>query len=902
MPVSRRSLRHGLLRSPLLHLVLTIALVTSALATLSPAPAASASTPPTGFVQDTIATDIQNPVGMEISPDGRLFVLAGNQRRIEVYDGTTRMTDFLSLPQAANLGSGLLGLAFTPDFATSGEVLVAYVTNPVVVTGPQRFRLSRFSSDGDVADPASETVLFEVEDIDPTQQQHQGGDVAFGPDGKIWWPLGDRVEGTKVAQPYTSLFGKVLRLNPDGSIPSDNPFYDTLDGDFRAIAANGLRNPYRTERHPVTGELYMSEVGPKDFEEINRVVAGANYGWPMYSGPTGDPTYTDPVHHYSHTPDGCAITGLGFYSAQTMSFPAAMHGDMFYGDHCFGWIDRVDMTTGEVDRFLTGAHRLVEVKIHPLSGELYFLDREYNNDQQGSKGGVGRVRYVGGTTTLEITGQPQDATAAVGQQVELVVEASGAAPLTYRWMRDGETVADSDSARLMLPPATAQDDGASFTVEVTDGTGASLVSDPAVLHVTANAAPVPEIVTPSVGSTYVGGDTIAFQGRATDADDGDLSAAALSWAVDFHHGEHTHPVINELDGTFVGSFPVPTNDETAPDVFFRITLTATDAQGVSTSVSRDVMPVHADVTLATSPSGLGVLLDGGAVPTPTAFTGVANVNRALEAPQTVTSGGSTWEFVSWSNGGARSQILATPAVDTTYTATYREVETTTDELPSTTIDTPAGGSVVIAPATITGTANDDHGVERVQLIIKKAKTRLYWDGTAFTDGWSAVDATLSNPGATSTTWSLPFTVSEDTAVRIVARPFDSAGQRGASQSVNATFVTSEPSPPEVAITSPSHRDTVPHPVTVEGTVADDIGADVFLVVKQKGVKLFWNGSGWQSGWVRIDAPQAGDGTWSRELLLPEPTDLVVFAEAVDTHGLKTRSDSIVIFATPPTAN
>ncbi len=855
---------------------------------------AAAASPPVGFTETTIATNIQNPVGMEVDPDGRLFVLAGNSRRIELFDDSGYLGIFLPLPQAANLGSGLLGLAFAPDFASSGDVYVSYVTNPTVVSGPQRFRLSRFASDGDVADPGSETVLFEVVDIDPTQQQHQGGDIGFGPDGKLYWALGDRVKGTLVSQSSNSLFGKVLRLDPDGGIPSDNPFYDSLQGEFRAIYGNGLRNPYRMERHPSTGELYMSEVGPTDWEEIDQVERGANYGWPLVSGVVGNPAYTDPIHAYPHDPDGCAITGGSFYEADVQPFPAEYRGDFFYGDHCFGWIAHLDMTTGEDTRFMTGADRLVEVKVNPRTGALYYLDREYAGDTVGNSGGIGRIDFAGSSTELTITRQPADVSAAVGEHVTFDVQASGRAPLGYQWYDGAAAPVGENSSVLDLGAVQASDDGAQFYVVVTDADGAQLTSDSATLTVSANTAPVPVITAPDTALRYIAGQRYVFAGSATDAEDGALSPAALSWDIVFHHGVHTHPFISDLAGVDAGTFDIPANDETDPDVYFRISLTATDSDGSSRTVYQDVLPLHVQITLDADPSSLPVLLDGAPVTTPATFTAVAGVARTLEAPGQQSLGGGAFAFAGWSDGGGRQHQITTPTQDTTFTAVYEPV--LTDLPPTVSVQAPTGGSSVAAPATISGTATDDLGVTGVQVIIKRAGTSQYWNGTTFVSGWRALDAAVVAPGDRSANWSLGFSPPSTTAVRITVRAIDSGGQRSANVSRNATItVGTVGTAPTITLDSPSHRATSANPVSFAGTVSDDGLSTVTMIIKRRGTSQYWNGTAWQSGWTQVPVDEVTGGAWSYTMSLPTPVDVVAFARATGLGGLRSQTAKVVVF-------
>ncbi len=112
----------------------------------------------------------------------------------------------------------------------------------------------------------------------------------------------------------------MLRINRDGSIPADNPFFGTATGVNRAIWALGLRNPFTTAIQRSTGRLFINDVGETSWEEINEGAPGANYGWPLAEGPSSDPDYTDPFHYYGHN-EGCAITGGAFYESPVLAFP-----------------------------------------------------------------------------------------------------------------------------------------------------------------------------------------------------------------------------------------------------------------------------------------------------------------------------------------------------------------------------------------------------------------------------------------------------------------------------------------------------------------------------------------------------------------------------------------------------
>ena len=148
---------------------------------------------------------------------------------------------------------------------------------------PVHNRISRFTANGDVAVAGSETVILELDNLS-SATNHNGGALAFGPDGKLYAAVGENANGAN-AQSLTNLLGKMLRINKDGTIPTDNPFYTTATGRNRAIWALGLRNPFTFAFNPAGTELFINDVGQNTWEEINDGVAGANYGWPDYRGP-----------------------------------------------------------------------------------------------------------------------------------------------------------------------------------------------------------------------------------------------------------------------------------------------------------------------------------------------------------------------------------------------------------------------------------------------------------------------------------------------------------------------------------------------------------------------------------------------------------------------------------------
>jgi glucose/arabinose dehydrogenase len=294
---------------------------------------------PPSFKAELVIGNIGQPTAMEIASDGRIFVASQNGFIYVVKNGAVLPTPFARVTTETFDGAeaGLLGLALDPGFETNHFVYVYYTSvHPIL-----RNRISRFTADGDVA--GSEEVIFEVDPI-PEAYRHNGGGLHFGRDGKLYVGVGDNATSTN-AQSLGNLLGKVLRINSDGSIPTDNPFYNTAQGANRAIWAYGLRNPFSFAFQPGTGRMFINDVGEETWEEINEGRAGANYGWPQAEGFSLNPLWDNPVAQYGHAPStnayGCAIVGAGFYNPSQAGFPSEYLGDYFFADFCGGWIRRL---------------------------------------------------------------------------------------------------------------------------------------------------------------------------------------------------------------------------------------------------------------------------------------------------------------------------------------------------------------------------------------------------------------------------------------------------------------------------------------------------------------------------------------------------------------------------------
>jgi len=286
--------------------------------------------------------------------DGRLFFTEA-PGRIKFFDpyatgGVTTATTFMNIvSRVKSTGNeqGLLGLAFAPDYATSGRFYVNYTNT----TGVGNTTISRFtvSSDPNAGNAASEEILLT---ITQPYTNHNGGNILFGPDGYLYIGMGDGGSGGDPngnGQNGATYLGKMLRIDVSGatgySIPPSNPFLAVGDNILDEIWAIGVRNPWKYSFDKLNGNLWIADVGQDLYEEVNFIqgpdTGGQNYGWKCreglhaYSTCTA-PNRTDPVFEYAHgTTNGCSITG-GYVNRGNLY--ASLYGRYFVTDYCSGRI------------------------------------------------------------------------------------------------------------------------------------------------------------------------------------------------------------------------------------------------------------------------------------------------------------------------------------------------------------------------------------------------------------------------------------------------------------------------------------------------------------------------------------------------------------------------------------
>lgn len=636
---------------------------------------------PSGFKETQLVTDL-DPTDIAFAPDGRLFIVEKSGKVKILKNDSLLSTPFLNIAVDNYNERGLQSIAFDPNFSDNHYVYVFYS-----VQNGNHNRVSRFTANGDQVVSGSETVILELDDL--LGAIHNGGQLLFK-DGKLFITTGEGGNSSR-SQSMSSFLGKVLRINTDGSIPTDNPFYNTATGNYRAIYALGFRNPFKASVQPGTGKIFLNDVGNTTSEEVNLVLAGKNYGWPSIEGKIGSQTppanYMDPIYAYDHS-QGCSNTGGEFYNPQNNQFPSKYIGKYFFQDYCKGYMKVLDPTDGSIiEQFASNLNRPIDVLTGP-DGALYYLARggmgggSSQDNTSSNSGSLWKIEFTGsGIPAISV--QPSNKTVSVGSSVTFSVKASGEMPLNYQWQRDNVDITGATNESYSLNSVALRDNGATFRVKISNLVG-SVTSNYAVLTVSANKPPVATILSPSVGALYSAGDTIYFNGIGEDPEEGDLSAVAFTWRIDFHHDAHTHPAMEVTIGIKSGTFVIPTVGETSGNVWYRVYLTVMDKNGFANTVYQDVLPNKSTVTLASVPSGLPLKLDGQTITSPHTYTGVVGIERSIEALNPLVYRGVTYNLTSWSNEHDASFTIRQPKQNATYTATY-QIEYRAPENPGGTI-------------------------------------------------------------------------------------------------------------------------------------------------------------------------------------------------------------------------
>lgn len=678
---------------------------------------------PAGFVDELTVGGLLGPRAFVFTPDGRILIAERgsaassdiNVASIRVFkNGSLLPTRAITFGVCGDGERGFLGMALDPSFATNGYLYVYYTAkgpnSPVCgyntynnnQPGP-RNRVVRFTMVGDTIDPATARTL--IDNIATDSGIHNSGDLHFGADGYLYITTGDSNLSPSPAQFTDNLMGKVLRIlptpgNAGGYTTPGNPFNNaanswfcganpphTSAGPCKEIFAYGFRNPFRFTIQPGTSNVFLGDVGGGAWEEIDKVIAGGNYGYPSREGPCSagvnctppqPPSgYEEPIAYYPHTVlyanTDSAVIGGAFYTSP--NYPAEYQNNFFFADFVQGWIKRLIYNSGagswEVQPFAANGSSIIGIRTG-LDGDLYYLSIP-SNSQPACE--IRHIRYEAGVNqppAAQISVNPTNGPLDTAYQFS----ASGSGdpddnlPLIYNWdFGDGTTLSSSTTAS---PTHTYSTPGTkTVTLTVTDSGSPPATSAPVTVNVyPANAAPTGQITLTNMtapGRThfYHAGDTWRFE-VINPGDDQPLPPNAFSWDVVFHHSDHTHPFLSGVNGS-EGNFTIPPLGEPSPNVWYRVRLYITDSQGQTTTVERDVTPATVNLTLTTNPAGGMVGFEGGAYPAPHTATRVVGMNLSISAPSPQVVGGVDYGFASWSIGGNQTQTIVVPAANTTYT-------------------------------------------------------------------------------------------------------------------------------------------------------------------------------------------------------------------------------------------
>jgi len=499
-----------------------------------------------------------------------------------------------------------------------------------------------------------------------------------------------------------NLSGSILRVDPATGLGlPNNPLAGNPNTNAQRIIAYGLRNPFRITARPGTNEIWIGDVGWNTWEEVNRIPNPTdstveNFGWPCYEGNArqsgydsanlnicenlynaGSGAITAPYFTYNHGAkvvgtDNCptgssSAAGLTFQFGSGTAYPVEYQDALFFADYsrdCI-WV-MFEGTNGHpnpsnIKAFVEAAANPVDLEMGP-DGNLYYADFD--------GGTIRRIVYFN-------QNQPPIAVATANPtsgSSPLTVNFNGTGSsdpdagdtITFAWDLDGDGAYDDSTA---AQPTFVYSSNGTFTarLQVTDNHGASNLSFPITITV-GNTPPTAIINSPTAGTTWKVGDVINFSGSATDPQQGTLPASAFSWSLIMHHCPsncHTH-LIQTFSGVSSGSFTAP--DHEYPS-YLELQLTVTDSGGLTNTTSVQLDPRTVVLNFQSNPSGLQIAVNSTQGATPFSVTVIEGSSNTITAVSPQVSGGSTYSFQSWTDGGAQTHTI-TASSSTTHTATF----------------------------------------------------------------------------------------------------------------------------------------------------------------------------------------------------------------------------------------
>jgi glucose/arabinose dehydrogenase len=760
----------------------------------------------------------RDPTAVDWAPDGRMFVAEkfGRVRVVEPggIQGGTQET-LIDLRSRVNdvFDRGLLGLAVDSNFASNGYLWLVYTQelDPIDpdTTGPSTSVVSRLqvNEDNDLVTPPNgpnrvgdELIVLGTEGnqscpapadtldcIAADYSGHSINTIRSAPDGTLWISNGDSHSNGTIDslsyRPYdeTNFSGKLIHIDRQGRGLANHPFCPSqsdLTRNCTKIYAEGFRNPYRFTLRPGAGPA-LGDVGNVTEEELDLIVAGGNYGWPCYEGSVRNPlfdqeqtcrnlyaqeaanpsTVREPAWSYPRDQGGgdfgSAIVVGPVYGGS--NYPASFNGKLFVGDYVDQTIKVLTLSGNQVtgeQSFATEVPTAVDLAEMP-NGDLGYVDINFGQPA----GFVRRIIFSAGNQPPIPVASANPTRGLAPLQVQFTGSNSSDPDdddLAYRW-NFGDGTPESTQAN---PTHTYQQAG-TYTARLTvdDGSG----SNPSTtVQIEVGDQPTANITSPADGSSYRDGQAVNLQGTGTDPTDRTLSGADLEWRVILHHNTHQHLAGGDLTGSS-GSF-VPLTDHDA-DSNYEIRLTATDSDGNSDTDSIEIDPELSRLTFNSAPTGAPITYSGHAPdPAPLVRDAAVGFSATIEAAESFTSGGQTYVFDRWSDGGAQTHQISVPAADTTYTANY---------VPGTPTAVPGPSPVLPAAPEITRTAPESPANDNFPSVIGSADpsttVALYsgrrCSGVALTSGSASIFGTAG----------LVAEVPDDSRTRFWARATGSRG-------------------------------------------------------------------------------------------------------------------------------
>jgi glucose/arabinose dehydrogenase/PKD repeat protein len=686
------------------------------------AKSASAVTTQPGFTDTLVASVGSKPTGLTFTPDGRMLVL-DKKGQVRVYkDGTLLQTPALNISSRVCTGGarGLVGVAVDPGFGTAGHnyVYLYYsfkkfgvcpIHEPANSKNPVN-RVSRFVMSGDTINPSSEEVL--IDNIPTPNNDHNAGDLHFGKDGYLYVSVGDGQcdyaqnsgcsgQNDAARDPHV-LLGKILRITRSGGIPANNPYQGTdsdrcyLDGrtdpgkKCQETFASGLRNPFRFAFDPDASgtRFFIGDVGQNSWEEIDEGKPGADYAWNLCQGNHDNPNrpgsvdctaapYTPPIHEYSHDTGCSAITGGAFVPNGV--WPAEYDDSYLFGDYVCNKI--FELTPNGAGGFTQtefasdlGQEGPVDMAFGPHgSGRALYYTTGFNG------GEIHRIAHSGAANrppTATVTANPTSGTL----PLTVAFDGSGSSDpdagdtlTSYTWkFGDGSPTRTTTTPTISHEYSTKGTYIASLRVKDNHG----LLSEAAKVRIYAgNTAPTPVIESPSADMLFSVGQQITLRGSATDREDGQLPDGSLEWEVLQHHtapNPHMHPFLPPTPGNNLTiTAPMPEDlSSTGAGNYLEVRLTATDSKGLSKTVTREIQPKRVEVSFATNPSGLSLLIEGQTYTTPKTLLSWKGYRLNVNAPSPQTLSGTTYVYSSWSDGKEQQHNIVTRGTPSTYKANF----------------------------------------------------------------------------------------------------------------------------------------------------------------------------------------------------------------------------------------